>query len=83
MIPKQRNWVWSGEKTIYEHGERRTPFVDGLTERDTHLRLVCETMAEASKCKEESHERAGSDESKEVAIVPASNTVVEPNTVMV
>jgi len=83
MVRPERCGVWDCNDTVDHHGPGHSPFGDCSPEGDVFSRHVdqnvCQTRADQEKCQE----GAKTDECKEIAIVPATNTIVEPHAVMV
>lgn len=83
MVAEQRCRIRRSENTIYEHGKRCSPVANGMAECNSGLRAICETVSETGESKKEPENRPRSDEGEKVAIVSSTNTIVEPNTVMI
>lgn len=68
-----------------ENDERKshTKVIDRLAERDTLAMLVNEELSKTRTDQVKCKKRGGSDKGKEIAVIAFTDTVVEPDTVMV
>jgi hypothetical protein len=83
MIHAETEWVCPTKKTVYGHGERNAPCIDGFAKRGTVPRPPNQYMRQASPEEKKPKKSRCTDEDEKVAVVATTNAVVEPHAVVV
>jgi hypothetical protein len=83
MVRPKRRGIRYCNQTVDHHGPRDSPLRDCSSKRYVLSRHEDQDVCQTGANQEEGENGAEADKSKEVAIVSATNTVVEPHAVMV
>jgi len=83
VVAPEAHWVRRNDDTIDHHSKRNAPLVYSVRKTLVFLGLPNKQVGQACPKKKQADQSARTDEDKEIAIIAASNAVVEPDTVMV
>lgn len=83
MVSHQCGRVEKGEKAVDDHGERNAELADRFGGGNALAIGMHEDLCQRRPSEEYSKKRRTADECEKVSVIPAANTVVEPDTVMI
>jgi hypothetical protein len=83
VVAPQTRGICNYEKTIYTHGSRDAPNVEGMCKVGVVSLHPYQDVSKTGTEEVEAQECARSDKGQKVAVIATTNTVVQPNTVVI
>ena len=83
MIHPQRCWIWHRHSCIEDHGERNPPYIDRFPKADPLSRLIDQHVRQARAEEEKAKHGDKADEAEKIPVVATSDTVIQPDAVVV
>lgn len=83
VVTAKTSRIRNDEDSVHAHGKRHAPNVDGMPKGGVVSLPPDQHMRQAGSQEEETQKCTRRNKGQEIAVIPASDTVVEPHAVMV